>query len=150
MADEIKIDPTGLPDYYKEQLAHGRHIELQRSSIAAIVFAIAGVVVGRALEKGAVGQWPYALLLSVAGVFGWLFSIKLYERFRLHNEVARIARDAWNPTLAQCRREAEKINKARFPRVFQWRLHVMWNCFFGLITLIGLLMLALSLRHRIG
>ncbi len=136
-----------LLEYYKEQLAHGRHIEVQRSTIASIAFAATGAIIGRLLSNGLNrDQLPYTVTLVVLGLFSWLLSAKLYERFRLHNDTARFARDRLNPNLQEFRRAAEASNKKEFPILFEINLHVVWECFFAVIVALGIVLSVLILR----
>src|SRR5215813_118870 len=84
-----------LLEYYKEQLVHGRHIEAQRSTIAGVAFAISGAIIGELLKTGQLTteQLPFTVTLLCVGLFACLLSAKLYERFRLHNGIARLARN---------------------------------------------------------
>lgn len=102
-----------LLEYYKEQLAHGRHIEVQRSTVAGVAFAISGAILGEFLDKGQLtpDQLPYTVTLMCVGLFACLLSAKLYERFRLHNEIANLARNQLDPTLERLRKQAQNNNR---------------------------------------
>jgi hypothetical protein len=125
-------------EYYKEQLTHGRHIEVQRSTLAAIVFAATGAIIGRLLTTGLTReQLPYTTTLLVLGLFSLLLNAKLYERFRLHNEVAKIARNSLNPELAEFRKQAEAVNRIKYRVLFAIKLHIVWGCFFSVVAILG-------------
>jgi hypothetical protein len=130
----------GELEFYKEHTAHGRHIELQRSAIAGIAFTLCGALIGKLLEHLPLtrDQLPYTTTLFAVGLISWLLSAKLYERFKLHTTVARFARDAYDPNLATLRRQAEVEHKKKFPRLFEVRLHTIWNALFAIVAAIGL------------
>jgi hypothetical protein len=67
-------------EYYKEQLAHGRHIEVQRSTVAGLAITISGAIIGKLLEKQPLKKemLPYTMSLIVIGLVSWLLSAKLY------------------------------------------------------------------------
>jgi hypothetical protein len=129
-----------LLEYYKEQLEHGRYTEVQRSTVGAAALGVSGAIIGELLKKPTLSRedLPYTLTLLFIGVLAWLLTAKLYERFRLHQEVARLARDTLDPSLAAFRRDAEKINKKNHPLMFRLQLHVLWNLLFVMILLFGL------------
>ena len=53
-------------EYYKEQLEHGRHIEVQRSTVAGLGIAISGAIVGELLKKPlAREQLPYTVTFAL-------------------------------------------------------------------------------------
>jgi uncharacterized membrane protein len=128
-------------EYYKEQLAHGRHIEVQRSTVAGLAATISGAIIGELLKKPLTQeQLPYTVTLFFVGLVAWLLSAKLYERFRLHNEIAKLARNKLDPTLTGLRRRAEKAIKLKYPFLFWLPLHHVWNCLFAALAVFGLLM----------
>jgi hypothetical protein len=129
-----------LLEYYKEQLEHGRHTEVQRSTIGGAALALSGAILAELLKKSRLTgeELPYTVALLVLGLLAWLFTAKLYERFRLHQGVARLARDELDPSLAKLRRCAEMDNKAKHPLMFRLKLHILWNLLFGLVSLLGL------------
>jgi uncharacterized membrane protein len=125
-------------EYYKEQLEHGRHIEVQRSTVAVLAATISGAIIGELLKKPLTPErLPYTVTLFFLGLVAWLLSAKLYERFRLHNEIAKLARDVLDPSLKNLRRDAEKTIKAKYPFLFRVRLHIIWNALFGCVCALG-------------
>ncbi len=132
-----KTATEGLLEYYKEQLAHGRHLDVQRSTIATLSFAFSGAIIGHVLGDFTRAALPYTIALFAVGSIAMLLSAKLYERFRLHNEVAKFARDKLNPGLATFRKQAEAVNRKEFPLLFCLQLHVIWNVLFGIIMACG-------------
>lgn len=135
-------------EYYKEQLQHGRHIEVQRSTVAGLATTISGLIIGELLKRPLTrDQLPYTVTLSVVGLVALLLSAKLYERFRLHNEIAKLARNKLDPSLASFRRRAEKAVRKRYPFLFWLPLHHVWNFWFGGLSALGLVMTIIVLCH---
>ncbi len=126
-------------EYYKEQLEHGRHIEVQRSTVAGLAIAMSAAIVGELLKSGLKrDQLPYTVTLCLVNLVALLISAKLYERFRMHNETAKLVRNKIDPSLAILRKQAQEIIKVKYPILFRIRLHVIWNCLFGILTVLGL------------
>jgi hypothetical protein len=127
-------------EYYKEHVAHGRHVELQRSAVAGLAATLAGEIVGELLKQGSLTrvQLPYTVALFVLGLVAFLLSAKLYERFKLHNAIAKEARDKLDPTLGSLRTIAENEHKKNFPILYDLPLHVIWNCLFLFVCALGL------------
>jgi hypothetical protein len=139
----------GELEYYKEQLDHGRHIEVQRSTIAGLVLTASGAIIGKLLATPLrPTALPYTITLCLLNLVALLISAKLYERFRLHNEIAKLVRNSINPDLAKFRRKAESAVRERYPVLFSIRLHVIWNCLFGVLAVLGLVTTILAACAR--
>ena len=136
-------------EYYKEQLAHGRHIEVQRSTVAGLAATISGAIIGELLKRATLdtNELPYTMTLFAVGATACLLSAKLYERFRLHNEIAKLVRNRLDPGLQRYRKIAEKAIRRKYPFLFWLPLHIIWNSLFGVIALLGLAMTAKILCH---
>jgi hypothetical protein len=134
------VATPGALEYYKEHVAHGRHTETQRSTVAGLTFAFAGVIIGKLLEKAQLtgDLLPYTVTLCLVGIFTLLLTAKLYERFKLHNTIAKYARNAYDPSLATFRQTAESEHKKNFPHLYEMKLHIIWNSFFVIISTLGL------------
>jgi hypothetical protein len=140
---------TAELEYYKEQLEHGRHIEVQRSTVAGLAIAISGAIVGELLKKPLTPEvLPYTVTLSFVNLVALLISAKLYERFRMHNETAKLVRNKIDPSLAVYRKNAQATIKDKYPVLFWLRLHVMWNCLFGVLLLLGLVTTVVAYSRR--
>ena len=137
-------------EYYKEQLAHGRHIETQRSTVATVAAALSGALIGTVLKIGPLTKdaLPYTVTLIVVGIIALLLSAKLYERFKLHNTIAKYARNVVDPSLAKLRRDAESEHKKNFPMLFEIKLHIIWNVFFCIVSVLGFVLTLLILRQN--
>jgi hypothetical protein len=134
-------------EYYKEHAAHGRHVELQRSAVAGLTATLSGGLVGELLKQGALtrSQLPYSVALFALGFVSFLLSAKLYERFRLHNAIAREARNKLDPSLAALRSKVEREHKKEFSFLYELPLHLVWNSLFALMGLVGLVTTVLIL-----
>jgi hypothetical protein len=135
-------------EYYKEHVAHGRHIEVQRSTVAALAATLSGALIGVLLKKGSIGkgELPYTVTMIFLGAVAWLLSAKLYERFKLHNAIAKAARDKLDASLSELRKTAEREHKKDFPFTYGLPLHTVWYALFGLITLLGVVLSVIAWR----
>jgi hypothetical protein len=86
-------------------------------------------------------------LLIVLGIFGGIASEKLYERSKLHMELAW----AWRRRLYELHpeiqvdrmvKEALEINRNRFPRLMRIHLHHVWLALDLFIALAGVALTA--------
>lgn len=128
-------------EYYKIHSEHAKHLELQRSTIAGIAAALAGAMIGELLKSPLTSdKLPFAVTLLFVGLFALLFSAKLFERIKLHNEIAKLARDRLDPTLDQLRKQAEATHKKKYPLMYPLGLHIVWNCFFAMLIALGLVL----------
>ncbi len=126
-------------EYYKEHLAHGRHIEVQRSTVTGLAATISGAIIGELLKNQPLkrSDLPFTVTLLFVGLVAWLLRAKLYERFKLHNAIAAGARNKLDPTLAQIRKDAEKDHKKDFPLLYPLPLHLVWYFLFFVISSVG-------------
>jgi hypothetical protein len=88
----------------------------------------------------------------VLGLFGFLASLKHYERSRLHVSRMRAVRralQAWfKVPLLQIEDIGKKMHEARFPIVSKeaLRLHYVWQGFHALVMALGVLLLAIYFK----
>jgi hypothetical protein len=77
---------------FQEHLNTARHHEDQREKVTSLFLVLETALLGLlALKKGEIGVFhPYYVTLPVIGIalFGALFSLKHYERYRFHTAVA--------------------------------------------------------------
>ena len=109
-----------------------RQSEDQRTAFSNIVLLIASAVLGFLAQHSlSRDTLPLTVLLIVLGVFGGFASEKLYERSKLHMELAW----AWRRRLYELHpdieldrltAEAEEVHRKRFPRLFSLHLHLVW------------------------
>ena len=137
-------------EYYKEHLAHGRHIEVQRSTVAVATLTISGTIIGLIFKTLPLSReiLPYTITLAVLGFLGALVTAKLFERFKLHSAIAREARNLLDPNLAKLRSNAEKIHKKDFPWLYRIQLHRLWTGTLMAVSLFGIVMTLFILRMR--
>jgi len=121
-----------LLKFFDEDWRQVRQSEDQRTAFSNIVLLIASAVFGFLTQDGLTHKaLPLTILLIVLGIFGGIASEKLYERSKLHMELAW----AWRRRLYELHPdiqldrltdEAEEIHRKRFPRLFDLRLHRVW------------------------
>jgi Flp pilus assembly protein TadB len=79
---------------YDEHAQQARQHETQRERMSWIILAVSGVLVTFIANNG---LQPNSLIASatliVLGVYGWLFSLKHYEKNRLHTKIMKSFRD---------------------------------------------------------
>ena len=80
---------------YEEQVRHGRHHEEMRAQSTNFVVAISAAALAFISSEHASADkvTTIALLLIAINVYGWLISLKHYERSRLHVAVGTRYRD---------------------------------------------------------
>lgn len=121
-----------LLKFFDEDWRQVRQSENQRTAFSNIVLVIASAVLGFLTQYGlSRNTLPLAALLIVLGLFGGIASMKLYERSRLHMELAW----AWRGRLQELHPdmdldrllgEVEEVHRKRFKRLFGIRLHNVW------------------------
>jgi hypothetical protein len=147
MADESDV----LLKFFEEDWRQVRQEENQRTAFSNIVFLIASAVLGLLTQFGlSRDSLPLTLLLIVLGIFGGIASEKLYERSKLHMELAW----AWRRRLYELHPsiqveklvdEAIEINRKRFPRLMNIHLHHVWLTLDLFIALAGITLTAVVL-----
>jgi hypothetical protein len=88
---------------------------------------------------------PYTITLLLVGSLALLLSAKLYERFRWHNDLGYRLRDRINPSLRVLECEANKAMKGEYPFLNWLSLHMIWNCLFAAIALLGIVLTGMIL-----
>jgi hypothetical protein len=85
---------TVLLELYKENTAHGRHLETQRQLVSGLVLAIGGTVVGALaslkFDRGAC--WGLGCVLIAFGLLGTVFSIVQYGKWTESRQRWRVFR----------------------------------------------------------
>jgi hypothetical protein len=132
-----------LLKFFEEDWRQVRQEENQRTAFSNIVFLIASAVLGLLTQFGLHREsLPLTILLIVLGIFGGIASEKLYERSKLHMELAW----AWRRRLYELHPdthvermvgEADEINRKRFPRLIRLHLHHVWLTLDLFIALAG-------------
>ena len=117
---------------YQEHCVHGRHHEEQRSTVTNIIISVAAAVVTLLSIAGLVAAtWPLAALLLILGLFGALFSLKQYERFRFHMKCAAVHKDALEvlvpkARLKELRKKGEEAHGKNYALVQHVHLFIFW------------------------
>lgn len=111
-----------LQNMYNEHATQARQHEDQRERMTNLIAGITTVLVGLiTYSKLSIYSLPSALLLLYIGIHGWRFSLKHYERNRLHVRILKevrkeidldlgLASNPTNPTVST--RNLEAIRKA--------------------------------------
>jgi hypothetical protein len=128
MADDTEV----LLKFFDEDWRQVRQSEDQRTAFSNIILLIASAVFGFLTQYGLTrNALPLTVLLIVLGIFGGIASEKLYERSKLHMELAwawrrRIYELHPDIQLDRLTGEAEEVHRKRFPRLFGLHLHLVW------------------------
>ena len=127
-----------------ENRIRARDAEDKRAFIAhlsiVITVVLSGVIAFVGFNRKIV---PLTIVLILAGIYGIIASMKLYEISQYHDLRARKLRvrldelhpDAHSETL---QKEAEQEHKQRYPRLTKTRLNYVWLCVHGIVILLGI------------
>ena len=142
MADDAEI----LLKFFDEDWRQVRQSEDQRTAFSNIILLIASAVFGFLTQNDLTrSALPLAMLLIVLGIFGGIASEKLYERSKLHMELAW----AWRRRLYELHpeiqldrliAEAEGVHRKRFWRLSRLHLHIVWLTLQLSIAVFGLIL----------
>jgi len=142
MTDDSEV----LLKFFDEDWRHVRQSEDQRTAFSNIILLIASAVFGFLTQYSLTrNTLPLTILLIVLGIFGGIASDKLYERSKLHMELAW----AWQRRLFELhpdiqldrlKGEAQEAHRKRFPRLFGLRLHLVWLTLHLSIALAGIIL----------
>lgn len=142
-------DSDVLLKFFDEDWRQVRQSEDQRTAFSNIVLLIASAIFGYLTQHGlSVDTLPLTILLIALGLYGGVASEKLYERSKLHMELAWAWRDRLNELhpniqIDRLKKEAEAINHKRFPRLHRLHLHHVWLALDLSIALGGLILTVL-------
>jgi hypothetical protein len=140
--------------FFDEDWRQVRQSEDQRTAFSNIVLLIASAVFGYLTQHGLMDDTlPLTVFLIALGIFGGIASEKLYERSKLHMELAWAWQDRLNelhPELEidRLKDEAEAINHKRFPRLHRLHLHHVWVVLDLSIALAGIIMTFYVIFYR--
>lgn len=118
---------TILLDYYKENAAQARQHENQRERMTTIMLSLAVLLVG-IITYSELSLWSLSasITLTALGIFGFLFSAKLYERSKMHHEILKAIRieiDNGDQSIRPLRELREDAENAHI-KTFKWRLAI--------------------------
>jgi hypothetical protein len=149
MTDDSEV----LLRFFDEDWRHVRQSENQRTAFTNIILLIASAVFGFLTQYGLTrNTLPLTVLLIVLGIFGGIASEKLYERSKLHMELAW----AWRRRLYELhpdiqldrlKGEAEDLHRKRFPRLFGLRLHLVWLTLQLSIAVAGIILTVVAVSN---
>jgi hypothetical protein len=147
MADDSDV----LLKLYEEERQHARDAESQRGTLTFLIVGVASGLLSFATERGLTPNtiWLTALLV-VLGVYGFVTSLKLYERFRFHTTRARnyrrrIAALHPNAQLNEIKDQAADEHLQRFPRLARSGLQNFWAALHLIIAVVGVALTAMVL-----
>ena len=139
MTDKDKLRADVLWKIYQDNIHQGRHHELQRSTVASVLIAISGAIVGTVTFDKTISTWdiPLTLLLMFLSLFGMLFSVKQYERFNKHMQRARYYRNELDKQLdgtplITLKKEADAAHAKKFKTLNRMRLNWFWTSLYSL------------------
>jgi disulfide bond formation protein DsbB len=150
--DTMTDDAELLWRFYQEQYVRMRHQESQRESVTKLLVAVAAALLGLVTFDGRITTTdiPLALFLVVLGVFGAVFSIKHYERFRYHLGQARSYHKALDAALKsagtwELRETARSEHAQKYGLFFEIRTHWLWLAINAVIALLGVVLGCIAL-----
>ncbi|MBY5442813.1 hypothetical protein HFO93_04865 [Rhizobium leguminosarum] len=152
MNDEDKLKADVFWKMYSEHCVQGRHHETQRSTVIGVTLAVAAALVGIATFDRALGgilDIAVSVFLIFLGLFGAGFSMKHYERSKIHMERARGYRDALDAMLSgrpiqTIKAIADATHGNKFPKMQKWRLHYWWIALNSAISVLGVALLIVA------
>ncbi|TMC46824.1 MAG: hypothetical protein E6J20_20565 [Chloroflexi bacterium] len=132
---------------YREERDQGRQSEDQRAGLTNLVLIISGALFAFVANlKFQLAAALPAMFIVIIGLYGCFGSLKLYERFQLHQERASAIRrriDALVPdaTVEQLRRDAAAKHRGEYGFLYKIHLNWVWIALNLLIALSGLVVL---------
>lgn len=142
---------------YQEHTVQGRHHETLRSSTAALVVTLAGAIITLiSLNKSLdLSDWPWGVFLCILGLFGGVFSLKQYERFKYHMAIARAYRDRLDDGVGQgSLSQSAKNGRGHhysskvYKTIGLLRLYILWSALYAIITTLGIIVTFASLSSK--
>lgn len=149
-------DASACSDYYwrmfQENCEHGRHHESQRQGVTNLILVLTGAAITVIAHDGIEQEdrWLASFIVFL-GIFGAAFSLKCYERFKLHmaraGESLKRLEEA-NPglELSTIPRDAEKAHTGPATALSVIRLHWFWLAMHAFVIAIGVMLLRQSLN----
>ena len=140
MADDTDV----LIKFCDEARQEMRHIENQRATITNMSILISSVVVGYiAQQKLDFTLIPISVLMIFLGIYGIIFTSKLYERHqfaqsRIDHWTKQIDKLQPKSNLLKLRAVADKEHTAQFPRMSKIKLNRLWMILHAFIMLVGI------------
>ena len=137
---------------YQEHCTWERHHEQQRSLSTNLLLIVAAGILGVVTFDKQLNNTdlPLTVFLIMLGIFGAIFSAKVYEAFSMHQNRANHYRKALDSQFSEARilvirDDADTENKARFRKLRHIRLYQFWIGLHLLITVFGVVLTILIL-----
>jgi len=97
-----------------------------------------------------VSDVPLTIFLTVLGIFGAAFTLKHYERYPLHIQMASLYRNKIDEIFMEglvftLKKNADKTNDKEFPRLKYLRLHYWWTALHMIISIIGIVLAIIAI-----
>lgn len=142
---------------YDNHIVHGRHHEVQRSTVVGLVLAIATALLGiAAIDRQLADLLDAALGLALLGlgIFGAGFAMKHSERWDLHMARARGYRNALDELLTghplkRIKELADYEHNKKYPKLHKMRLRTWWVALNLGISAVGIVVAVIALRFPI-
>ncbi|MFT3793091.1 hypothetical protein [Flavobacterium sp.] len=135
---------------YQEHIAQGKQHEMERTNVANFLIVVTGGILAFLAEGGvAKEECPLAYFLIIIGIFGCVFTIKQYEKFRFHMEVASAYRKRLEGKLDDDLYGIRQSGKDQHNTKFFWiirkfPLHYFWAFLHLLLAGLGLVLVYMS------
>lgn len=119
-----------------------RHIENQRATVSNLIIIVASAITGFIVQKSLIIDiFALTVFLVVLGIFGAIWSLKLYERHqfcqtRLNHIYKRIDK-LTNIRIQELREISDTEHRKKFRKMAKLRLHYLWRGLHIWILLIG-------------
>jgi len=151
MSDEQKILKELLVMMYQENVTQCRHHETQRATVTSSIVAIDTIIIAlitfdRTLTSSDI---PLTLFLILLGIFGATFTLKHYERYRMHLQRSRQYRRKLdelfaNNNLEELKDKADEIHFAKHKDKTNFRHHYWWTGLHLAVTIIGITLIIIE------
>lgn len=158
MQSDEKVDAVALEGrrqtlalMWKELREHSRQHEAQRAVATNMILVLASADIGiMATIRFGHRTLPLAAGLIVLGVFGYLLSVKHYDRAEWSTAVAvelerRLEELDPNLGIAAAKRAGNAFHTARLPRLSRLRLNKVWSSLHLVVAVAGLITVIASL-----
>jgi hypothetical protein len=140
---------------YAENTTQGRHHEVQRSNVTGFMLLIGTALIGIMTfdrEIAGLGDAAIAAFLMGVGLFGAAFTLKHYERYRLHMTRAKAYRNQLDEMLpgrplVACKRIADEEHAKTWTRLRTLHTTYWWAALHMLLFLIGAALMVVTLFH---
>ncbi|MBD0328382.1 MAG: hypothetical protein ICV68_18350 [Pyrinomonadaceae bacterium] len=152
MAEEQNVLKELLLSMYRESVGQCRHHETQRATVTSAMITVYTFIIGLITFDKAItrADIPLLLFLIVLGAFGATFTLKHYERYRLHQQRSREYRNALDALFAnnlifELKQKADGINEKKFPYLKRLHHSYWWAALHGFVTFLGIILIVIAI-----